>query len=131
MKPYAIVVDLDNTLVNSSHREPYDYEKIMDDKVIDPTADIIWGNNDIPRKIIILSGRSEDCREQTETWLSDSGYIYWDKLILNKDKENQVVFKKKAIQKLMRYYTIRYCIDDNPEVVKMFKSLGLKAYSIT
>lgn len=27
-------------------------------------------------------------------------------------------------------YTIRYCLDDNPEVINMFKSLGLKAYSV-
>jgi len=30
----------------------------------------------------------------------------------------------------MEEYNILYCLDDNPEVVKMFKGLGLKAYSI-
>jgi len=130
MKPYAICVDLDGTLVDSSHREPYDYEKVADDKVIMPTDNIIDFNKSLYNRIVVLlSGRSEDCRKQTEEWLWNQASKY-DYLILNGNKENQVAFKKKAIKKLMEEYNILYCIDDNPEVVKMFKSLGLKAYSI-
>lgn len=131
MKQSAIVIDLDGTLVDSSHREPYDYEKIMDDKVIMPVADMMGGNylNIFSRINIILTGRSNDCFEKTVQWLTSKG-LRIHRAIFNEDKENQVVFKEKEIKKLMEEYNILYCIDDNPEVVKMFKSLGLKAYSI-
>lgn len=130
MKQPAIIIDLDGTLVDSSHREPYDYDKIIDDKVIVPVDNLIDFSKGIYHFIVILlSGRSEDCREQTEDWLWNNASKY-DYLILNKNKENQIIFKKKEIKKLMKKYDILYCLDDNPEVVKMYKSLGLKAYSI-
>lgn len=130
MKPYAIVIDLDGTLVDSSHREPYDYEKIMDDKTIRPVDNLIDFNKSLYNvTVILLSGRSEDCRKQTEEWLWNQASKY-DYLILNEKKQNQVVFKKKEIKKLIKKYNILYCLDDNLEVIKMFKDLGLKAYSI-
>jgi len=131
MKQNAIVIDLDGTLVDSSHREPYDYKEIKNDKVVRPVYDIMfWVSDYMPKvKVIILSGRNENCRVKTENWL-DKNLVNYDEIILNKNAENQVIFKEKAIKQLMKKYNIFYCLDDNPEVVKMFKSLGLKAYSI-
>lgn len=128
MKPTAIMVDIDGTLAHMQDRSPYDYSKVMSDTLDDAIADITRKY----KTVVIMSGRPESCREDTENWLRKHA-VRFDKLFMRTTDDN----RKDSIVKLELYkehvepnYNILFVLDDRNQVVKMWREQGLKCLQV-
>lgn len=71
--PRAIICDIDGTLAHMNGRSPYDYSKVGEDTV----DETIRGITDLYNNFVILvSGRPDSCRDDTEDWLDNNGVQY-------------------------------------------------------
>jgi hypothetical protein len=132
----AIIVDIDGTLSDSSHRQHFMtgekkdwksfYGKMSEDK---PNE---WCKNIIQRFvshhcILLVSGRPDDHKETTVKWLQDNG-IYFNELYMRKsgDFRTDFIIKKEIyLNKIKPLYDVEFCIDDRKQVVDMWREQGL------
>lgn len=141
----SYVFDLDGTLANIDHRlhfirgETKDWKSFfaacVDDKPIVPTIEILnalveWGND-----IWIVTGRSEEVRQQTVEWLNKYVVLSGDyNLIMRKegDYRSDVEIKREWFQLLGCYgqNKITAVFEDRANVVKMWRELGLTCYQV-
>ena len=129
--PDAFIFDIDGTLAFMNGRSPYDYSKVLTDGVHDDVARILFDMHILWRKIILCSGRSEDCRADTEAWLSKNS-IHYDSLHMRKSwdirKDSQV--KYEILLDLIKENYIMGVFDDRDQVVKMWREAWLRCYQV-
>jgi len=128
--PHCIICDIDGTLSDSSQRKIYD-DDVSSDEIISPVRDVI---NQFADKveIILVSGRKEKSRKQTEDWLHKQSvrfkHLYMRK---NDDNRSDVVVKKEIFDEFIRYkYIPMFVIDDRPCVVEMWVEMGLFVFNV-
>lgn len=129
-KPKAIICDIDGTLAHiegTNKRSPYDFSRVLEDSLDKTVADVLtrYGND---HKIILLSGRSEDCRKDTELWLQKHN-IQYDHLYMraSDDTRKDFVVKKELFDNnIQDNYQVKFVLDDRPQVIRMWQQLGLK-----
>jgi len=131
----AIIVDLDGTLCNVDHRLHFVRDKrknwrkffleLVNDSVNEWCHEIMKRFSDY--EILLVSGRPEDYRDITESWLKEKEITYKS---LHMRKAND--FRKDDIIKTEIYnnfikdnYDVLFTIDDRKQVVDMWRSLGL------
>lgn len=129
---YAILVDIDGTIAEKWDRSPFDWSRVSEDG---PHHDIIhlvelialWGY-----EVIFVSGRSEDCRKDTEIWLMEYFNIPTNLLFMRKsdDKRKDSYVKYDILQDLIKSYNICYAIDDRDQVVKMWRESGIRCLQV-
>lgn len=122
------MVDIDGTLAHMQDRSPYDYSKVMSDTLDDVIADITRKY----KTVVVMSGRPESCREDTENWLRKHA-VRFDKLFMRTTGDN----RKDSIVKLELYkehvepnYNISFILDDRNQVVEMWRENGLKCLQV-
>jgi predicted kinase len=136
--PECIIVDIDGTLAHMNGRSPYDYTKVSTD-VVDPVvSDIVrrYRSVDImddnPLYVIIVSGREDSCKPETEKWLQDN-HIPYDELHMRKsddDRDDRIVKKEIFDAWINNRYNVKFVLDDRNRVVEMWRSLGLKVLQV-
>ena len=73
----AILVDINGTLAHhEGRRDIFDYSAVGLDSVDESVRDALIDAHQVGKTVIILSGRSESGREDTEQWLADNGIPY-------------------------------------------------------
>lgn len=128
--PNCVIVDLDGTLALHRCRLPYDWDLLGTDK-IDPRLQTLLlelYNKNI--EIIFITGRPEEAREGTVTWLKDTFYktskdfkLYMRK---SKDFRSSDIIKKELWEKHVKPNYNTLCVfEDSNKCVKMYRSLGL------
>lgn len=138
--PKCIIVDIDGTLALINGRSPYDDTLIHSDKPNTYVVDLVRRfrllynlENMEPfeekvNEIILMSGRVEKCRLQTEQWL-DSQNITYDQLYMRKTgdyRQDAIVKKELYEQHIKNNYYVEAWFDDRDQVVKMVREeLGL------
>jgi hypothetical protein len=140
MKCY--VFDLDGTLADPTHRLWYVLKPDKDwsgffaacgeDAVIEPVAELYntlrcsTFRSYTGCKMVIMSGRSDECREQTEAWLERAGLMY-DALYMRKAGDHRPDYKckKDLLAAMLKdgYEPILF-VDDRQQVVDMWRELG-------
>ena len=133
-KQKAIIVDIDGTLaLMNGKRTPFEWDKVYED---DPNLWVIsivkayLHGNDV--KLILLSGRSNECREQTEKWLRDKCFM--DRADYEYDlfmRPQEQLYEKDAKIKFEIYYNhikpfydVLFVIDDRKQVVDMWRNVA-------
>lgn len=126
----AVIFDIDGTLAKMNWRSPYDYSKVLEDSVHKDIAYFIPIFKD-KNKIIIVSGRPDSCREDTEKWLKDND-IYYDELHMRNagDKRKDSIVKYEIVKELVKKYYIKYVFEDRNQVVKMFREAGFRCLQV-
>lgn len=129
--PTAIICDIDGTLAHMKNRSPYDWGRVGKDDV-DPIIKSLLNKLKNKYFIILVSGRDEVCREETEQWLSNNGIEYRFLLMRrNGDNRPDTVIKKEIFENDIRDdYNIEFVLDDRNQVVEMWRSLGLKCLQV-
>ena len=127
----AIVCDIDGTLAHMHDRSPYDWSKVGNDMVDIPIA---WLTSILFRSVsvILVSGRDESCRKETEDWLAKNGICY-TKLFMRKEGDNrpdEVVKEEIFNDNIRGNYNVRFVLDDRNKVVDMWRQLGLKCLQV-
>lgn len=121
----AIITDLDGTLcINNNGRSPYDSIRVMEDDVNIPIADIVRLYKEQGTTIIAISGRKEDAREGTETWLKCNDIPY-DLLLMRKidDNRKDSIIKKEIYEEHIKdKYNVVFVLDDRKQVVDTWRN---------
>ena len=117
----AVIFDLDNTLLYQTNRHPYDWSDLSGDVVIPEMKSLISTFISQHYHILIVTGRPESCRINTENWLRDNS-IFYDELIMKDGNpyEKSFVFKQKALDKIVKKYKVEFVFDDDQKCVDMY-----------
>lgn len=122
--PDAIICDLDGTLALLNGRNSYDASTCEQDLLNEPIAGII--ENDFS-EVILVSGRSEVHRTQTENWLRKEGIRYHALFMrqANDNRKDAIIKREIYDQHIADKYNVKYVLDDRKSVVEVWRSLGL------
>lgn len=132
-KSTAIILDIDGTLAHMAGRSPYDptrYHEDTKDEIIAKIA-LYYSAHEVT-KVLVMSGRDEEYRPETEAWLS-AHYIHYDALFMRPqgDKRNDAIVKDELFEKhIAGKYNIDFVLDDRDRVVKMWRAKGLKCLQV-
>jgi predicted kinase len=129
--PQAIIVDMDGTLAIIGDRSPYDVSRCDLDFPNLPVLETVkkWQDD---TTIIIVSGRTDDGQEKTETWLKKHGVKY-QHLYMRKtgDMRKDSIIKQEIYDRFIQgKYNISFILDDRQQVVDMWRSLGLIVFQV-
>lgn len=129
----AVIFDIDNTLAIMGDRSPYDGSLVHLDtpnKEVRKALRLYYRNG---TRVLIVSGRSEEYRKVTETWLLTHGIPY-DKLYMRPegDSREDSIIKNELFDKHIRDegYYIAGVYDDRHRVLRMWLALGLTTFHI-
>jgi len=126
----CFVVDIDGTLAHMVGRSPYDWFRVGEDLVDQPTLDVIRALEN-RHKIIICTGRDAVCLEETKDWLNKNGIYYDDIYIRPKgDQRPDWVVKEEMWRKIAEDNYIVGMFDDRLQVVRRARALGLKVFNV-
>ena len=123
----AIIVDIDGTLAHmNGKRGPYEENKVLLD---DPDPEVIYSvlaeKNYLNRTVIIMSGRHETCKEDTEKWLQKYGVPY-DNIFMRSADDNRsddIVKYELYMKHVFGNYNVVKVYDDRDQVVAMWRKL--------
>lgn len=136
--PRVILFDIDGTLAhNEEGRNIYQYDRVKEDSP-DPFVSFVARQCRINDKVDhdsrhkyligILSGRTDDCMQETKDWLDNVAMVDYDFLYMRKtgDKRSDEVVKKEIYEtKIKGKYCVLGIFDDRPKVTRMWRELGL------
>jgi HK97 family phage prohead protease len=106
-----VIVDIDGTLINGGrlNQKVYDYAHSLDGA------------------IYIVTGRPTSDRANTEKQLADLGVSY-SRLIMNPGSTSDSVdYKKATAEKLLETFNVIAALENNPDAVRAYRSLGIDA----
>lgn len=131
-KEKCIIVDIDGTVAKMGDRIPYDYTKVHLDTPIWDVINLVkklWEDYEI----VFLSGRSEDCREETTKWLQEFFPNYGIELYMRPswDTRKDSYVKRELLETyVLPEYYVEYILDDRNQVVKMWRESGLRCLQV-
>ena len=112
-------------------RSPYDWSRVGEDKVDEPTKDVLDRLKKTGCKIIICTGRDGVCIDETEQWLRLNNIPYDEIYIRNKgDQRPDWVVKEEMWRKIAEDNYIVGMFDDRLQVVRRARALGLKVFNV-
>jgi len=132
--PHAIIVDIDGTLAKMNGRGPYEWNRVGEDQVNQPVANLVRDIHGVGLiDIILMSGRDGSCRELTEKWLNEN-FIPYHALFMRPagNNEKDSIVKKRLFEQHIRgKYYVDFVLDDRDQVVNMWrKELGLTCLQV-
>lgn len=130
--PWAVIVDLDGTLALLNGRSPYDQAKADTDLPNEDVIELVRAVKLMNYDILVTSGRSEELRGLTETWLDRAG-VRPHVLIMRADGDTRkdAVVKRELYEKyIVGKYNVRCVFDDRQRVVDMWRDLGLTVFQV-
>lgn len=136
-KRRCVICDIDGTLAhNYGGRNIYDLTRVKEDTP-DPLVCAVLDGLDSTfgidyLDIIIVSGREDDCRKETEEWLYHN-MIPYKALYMRKsgDKRDDAIVKEEIYKQFIEpEYCVLGVIDDRNKVVRMWEKLGVKVMKV-
>jgi predicted kinase len=124
--PKAVWLDLDGTVAERVHdlapqpvRGPFDEARVGEDAVIEHIADLVRLLHRSGYKIVVMSGRSDACQEESERWLIENEIPY-DDIFMRKfgdGRKDSVVKEELFWNNVAPKYDIEFALDDRQQVV--------------
>ncbi len=140
-----IIFDLDGTLADCQHRihlvrdKPKNhrefFKQCINDTLITDVARLSW-NLSIMYSIYLVSGRSDECRKETEEWLVKNHISrHYKALYMRKqgDYRDDSIVKQEILNEYWpgeRKKDIFAIFDDRDRVVAMWRANGLRCYQV-
>ena len=127
----AILVDVDGTLAHidsNNPRNPYDASRAMEDVLDDAVSLLTAMCYQHGYRVIILTGRHSGHLQVTKDWLDANGVNY-DEIYCRDEGDTRAdyIVKEELFEKHVKdKYNVKFVIDDRPQVIRMWQSLGLK-----
>lgn len=141
-KRNCFVFDLDGTVCDVRHRRQYVATKprnwdawnagLVNDTphlAVQKVFQALHHDQDI--ELIIVSGRSDDYKEQTIKWLTDHE-IFYDEIYMRKYKDHRddSVVKGEIADEILKTYNILGVFDDRQRVVNMWIERGIFVFDV-
>lgn len=124
--PKAVWVDVDGTLANRDHplapqpiRGPFDEDRVLEDALYEHVKDVVVALHKFGYKIVIMSGRTDFCKEDTITWLNQHE-IPFDDIFMRKfgdDRKDSIIKEELFWNHVAPKYDVRFALDDRKQVV--------------
>ncbi|MEU9099736.1 AAA family ATPase [Streptomyces sp. NPDC048361] len=131
--PSAVMCDIDGTLALNLNRNPYDFARCGQDGLNGSVRDALIGFRQAHGDtIVLLSGRGEEYRPQTEAWLAAHDVPY-DELWMRPagDGRRDDVVKAELFDAHVRHrFHVRVSLDDRDRVVAVWRSMGLPTWQV-
>jgi predicted kinase len=131
--PDAIIADIDGTLaLNESGRSYFDSTRVIEDSVNVPVADVVRDYKAKGVTILVLSGRKDDSKEDSETWLKCNNIPY-DQILMRatEDSRSDDITKREIYENQIKgKYNVLFVLDDRQKVVNMWRELGLSCFQV-
>jgi predicted kinase len=133
----TVLFDIDGTLADATHRlhhiksKPPNWDaffaECVNDPVIEPIRDLAQTVAAQGYKIILVSGRTDKVRAQTEEWLAQHGVPYQElHMRAEGDYRQDFVVKSQILDAILAEGNeIAFVVDDRPSVVAMWRERGL------
>jgi hypothetical protein len=135
--PRAVLFDVDGTLAVRDETDPNVRHFAAWDRVGEdlPNAAVIELAQLVAEsgryKLIVMSGRDEVCRRQTEMWLDAQGVVF-DELHMRREGDNRKdsIVKEELYRKHIEgRFEVAFVVDDRMQVVRMWRDvLGLTVF---
>lgn len=127
MKPKAIIVDIDSTILYHTNRGPFDWSDVSGDKIIpqmDKLLDLLHCSDEFD--IFLVSGRPESTRDVTQEYLLDKDVTY-NKLFLKQGNPygKSVEHKEKTLLIIQETHDVFMAFEDDLVCAEMYKSHGI------
>lgn len=139
----AILIDLDGTLCNVSHRVhfvqetppnwPAFFDACADDVPNPAVAALVAMAIQAHYSILYVSGRPDTYRTPTEAWLSQHGLDYHTRLLMRSAgdyRPDQIVKRELYDTFIAGRFDVAFTVDDRANVVKMWRELGLTCFQV-
>ena len=134
--------DIDGTIADCQHRIHFIAEKnwrgffaaVDQDTPIWPVIQTIRLLKAAGVTIIMMSGRSDECKDATKAWLRQYDVPY-DDLFMRKagDHRPDNIVKEQMLEKVGQTYDLSNIVaifDDRQQVVDMYRSKGYKVFQV-
>jgi predicted kinase len=128
--PVAWLVDIDGTLAlmgtAAGARTPFEWHRVGEDAPNPAVVDLVRALS-AGAAIVVMSGRDESCRPQTEKWLAGND-VPCSGLFMRPagDSRKDAIVKRELFdQHVARRWAVRGVIDDRRQVVEMWRAMGL------
>ena len=125
--PKAIIVDIDGTIAEISHRNPYDASLCLDDGVNEHVLKTVLLYRDSGSKVIFLSGRDSKYRDLTKEWLNTFVGGEFELFMRPEgNSEKDFIIKNNIFNEEVKgKYFVELVIDDRLQVCELWHELGL------
>ena len=130
--PRAVLVDVDGTLAHADGRDIMDFSQVGLDRVDETIAEIVRIFAAAGLTVVVMSGRKETCRRQTEVWLAVAD-VPSDALLMRDryDDRPDVQVKRDLYDRHVRgRYDVLCVLDDRSSVVQGWRDLGLTCLQV-
>jgi predicted kinase len=131
--PRAVICDMDGTLALLNGRNPYNASACHLDLPNPPVVSLVRTLIASGLKLILVSGRKDDCKEQTLVWL-EKMEINYELLLMRgaKDMRKDSIIKRELFDNFIRdKYFVEFVLDDRNQVVDMWrKEIGLPCFQV-
>jgi hypothetical protein len=121
----AVLVDVDGTLAIRGKRSPFDWSRVGEDQPNPAVVELVQTIALAGRhRIVVMSGRKEQSRRQTEMWLDAQG-IEFVELLMRADHDDRPDHRTKADlyrRHVAPRYDVAFVIDDRDQVVRMWRT---------
>lgn len=127
--PAAYIFDIDGTLAHMTGRSPYDYSRVSEDS-LDPYVAYMLDVLAESHHILMVSGRKDECRADTQQWLYNKG-VHPDYLWMRAEGDDRNDWKVKYDifnEHIRGKYDVMGVFDDRDRVVDLWRALGLKCF---
>lgn len=133
-KPRTVICDIDGTISNRwPQRDPYDLSKVIHDEPINTVIQVVYALECQGWQVVYLTARGEEARHATKTWLEIYAGITNRPLFMRKknDHRDDVTIKSEIYyDKIEPKYRVELALDDNPDVVEMWRDMGIHAFQV-
>lgn len=132
-KPRVVLFDVDGTLALRDENDPnvrkwYDWHRVGEDLPNPPVVElahmVIASQATGGPGLLVVSGRDEICRPQTEKWLADLQIFCGDVLMrAHKDNRKDSIVKREIYERdIVPLYEVAWVVDDRNSVVNMWRN---------
>lgn len=131
--PEVIICDIDGTIALMNGRSPYEFDKVHTDVPNFPVSSLVDILTNLDHRVIFLSGRGEESREQTTNWLwNELGYEPELYMRAAGDMRPDWIIKHELFQEhVADKYSVWFVLDDRDQVVDLWRrKLGLPTFQV-
>lgn len=131
--PPAFVCDIDGTVAEMSTRGPFDWRLVKYDLPREPVVAVVRALMQA-YPVIFVSGRSNECRDDTAEWLAKhvlppGGFAPLHMRKARDFRPDEVV-KAEIAREISRDFEIIGAFDDRPKVIRMWRELGIQVFDV-
>jgi len=114
-------------------RGPYDMDMVYKDNLNHIVAEQVKFHKSLGRTIILMSGRDESCRNQTEEWLQDLYGVRFDHLYMRKEddyRKDTIVKKEIYDNQIKGKFNVLAAYDDRISVCKQWAQMDIFTFTV-